>query len=127
VTDSKKCPGVPMIGRPAHEAGLPEFAKNAARPDGLARQCRACGAAYTKALKAKKAGGEGGSEVASTVTAQPPVPLPDTIEQVGSPEGQQALEDAAARVKAERRATKTAQQRERRARERAAKQQALQA
>jgi hypothetical protein len=62
---TKKCPGVASIGRPAHEAPLAEFGRNAAHKDGLTRLCKACDSAYTKArAAAKKQGGNGGGSTA---------------------------------------------------------------
>jgi hypothetical protein len=45
-----------LEGYPAHEAPVSEFASNAYNKDGLSRKCRVCWPAYTKSLKAKKAG-----------------------------------------------------------------------
>lgn len=53
-TTLRRCPGVPSMGRPDHEAPLAEFASNKGRPDGLSRLCKACSKAYA-AFRAGKA------------------------------------------------------------------------
>jgi hypothetical protein len=52
-TTDRRCPGVPSLARPEHWVRVADFASNAGRPDGLARLCRECAAAYTLARKGK--------------------------------------------------------------------------
>lgn len=53
-TATRTCPGVKNLGIEAHEAPLSEFAKNAGRPDGIARNCRSCGKRVQAAYVARK-------------------------------------------------------------------------
>lgn len=58
---TKHCPGARLAGEqvagyPPHDPPVADFAKNAARPDGLSRVCRPCWKAYEAARKAAKSG-----------------------------------------------------------------------
>lgn len=137
----KRCAGYAKWGIQPHLAPVDQFQKAASQKDGLDRTCRPHVAEYTRLIKAAKGdgnGGEGGSEAKPKAAKVPkakaakadkavtekaprqrksakPVPaveeLPQTPAEVETPDGQQALADAAtaaadARKAAEREAAR---------------------
>lgn len=74
--DTKRCPGAPKYGIPAHDAPLEAFGKQSGNPDGLTRVCKADWNAYSAKLReAKQAGtfspGRAAVEATEVVAAAP--------------------------------------------------------
>jgi hypothetical protein len=80
---TKRCSGIKLLGRPAHDAPLSEFGKNKAQPDGLARECKACWNAYFADLTARKKAAA--AEAAAQDAASAPAAIAEDTEDPGDP------------------------------------------